>query len=128
MVGVMDLVSLYGCLCDRTRLRIVHLLMEGPLCVHHLQDALDERQVKVSKHLAYLRREGLVSPERCANMMVYRLPAKPSKVLRAHLACLQDCAGEERVFRDDLARLRQVRREFGAETPACVRNPAAGCA
>ena len=128
MTPGMDLVALYGCLCDRTRLRIVHLLLEGPLCVHHVQAALEEPQVKVSKHLGYLRRAGMVSAERCANMMVYRLTPKPSKALRAHLACLQECVREDASFRADRARLRKLRRSFGSDTPECVRDPAAGCA
>lgn len=123
----MDLVRIYGCLCDRTRLRMLHLLMDGPLCVCHFQQVLGEPQVKVSKHLGFLRREGMVVSERCANMRIYRLPAKRTKAMRANLACLQDCVGEEKVFRDDLVRLRKLRREFDCTTPRCVREPGASC-
>lgn len=123
----MDLVKIYECLCDRTRLRILNLLLEGPLCVCHVQEILREPQVKVSKHLGYLKRNGLVTAERCANMMIYALPEKRTIQLKANLACLQDCAQEERVFRDDSARLAKVRAEFGPETPACVRVPGAVC-
>ena len=56
----MDLVSIYQCLCDHTRLRILHALTGGPLCVCHLQEILGEPQVKVSKHLAYLKQHGMV--------------------------------------------------------------------
>ena len=55
-----SLVQIYECLCDRTRLRILHLLGQGPLCVCHFQEVLGEAQVKVSKHLAYLRARALV--------------------------------------------------------------------
>jgi ArsR family transcriptional regulator len=103
----MELVRIHECLCDRTRLRLLHLLLQGPLCVCHFQEILHEPQVKISKHLAYLRRRGMVEAEREGNWMVYRLPARRSPALRANLACLQDCAGEEPVFRRDLARLRQ---------------------
>ncbi|PYK63832.1 MAG: ArsR family transcriptional regulator, partial [Verrucomicrobia bacterium] len=48
----MDLIQIYQCFCDRTRLRILHLLRRSPLCVCHFQDILDEPQVKISKHLA----------------------------------------------------------------------------
>ena len=50
----MELVPIYQCLCDRTRLRILNLLDSGPLCVCHFQTLLKEGQVKISKHLAYL--------------------------------------------------------------------------
>lgn len=51
----MDLVEIYKCLCDRTRLRLLHVLAQGPVCVCHFQEVLGEPQVKISKHLAYLR-------------------------------------------------------------------------
>jgi ArsR family transcriptional regulator len=123
----MELVTIYQCLCDRTRLRILHLLLSGPLCVCHFQDVLKEPQVKVSKHLRYLKENGLVQAERCANMMIYRLPPKPSAQLKANLACLQDCAQEDLVFRADAARLKRLRDAFGPQTPPCVRQPAKSC-
>jgi ArsR family transcriptional regulator len=121
----MDLIKIYQCLCDRTRLRILNLLLEGPLCVCHFQEILREPQVKISKHLGYLKRNGLVQGERCANMMIYRLPKKRTPQLKANLACLQDCVQEERAFREDAARLEKIRVKFGPETPACVRQPGA---
>jgi ArsR family transcriptional regulator len=108
----MELVQIYQCLCDRTRLRILHLLAQGPLCVSHFQSILREPQVKVSKHLAYLRTRSLVQAERRGNWMVYSLPAKPSRELAANLACLQDCAQEEAVFRQDLVRLKKLAPEL----------------
>lgn len=119
---------IYDCLCDRTRLRILHLLLEGPLCVCHFQEVLREPQVKISKHLGYLKRNGLVESQRCANWSVYRLPTRRSAPLEANLACLQDCAREERIFAEDARRLRGLRRRWPAETPECVRRPDVGCA
>ncbi|WP_232766447.1 ArsR/SmtB family transcription factor [Geminisphaera colitermitum] len=120
---VMQLVKIYECLCDRTRLRILHLLLEGPLCVCHFQEVLREPQVKISKHLGYLKRNGMVEAERCANMMIYRLPGKRSAQLDANLACLQDCVSEERIFREDARRLTKLRSGFGPDCPTCVREP-----
>ncbi len=115
----MDLIQIYQCLCDRTRLRILHLLGQGPLCVCHFQDVLKEPQVKISKHLAYLKARGLVSAERKGNWMIYSLPAKLSRELSANLACLQDCAKEEPIFQQDLKRLKRLAPEVepcGCET------------
>ncbi|MBU3666472.1 MAG: winged helix-turn-helix transcriptional regulator [Chthoniobacterales bacterium] len=116
----MDLVRIHECLCDKTRLRIVHLLLQGPLCVCHLQEVLREPQVKMSRHLAYLRRRGMVLRERCCQWMIYRLPDKRSRSLEANLACLRDCCGGERVCRDDSARLRKLSGKFSENCPRSV--------
>jgi len=113
----MTLVQIYQCLCDQTRLRILNLLGEGPLCVCHLQEILGEPQVKVSKHLAYLRARGLAVARRQANWMVYSLPARTSGELKANLACLQDCAREDPVFRADSARLNTLTRRLAQRLP-----------
>jgi len=104
-----NLVRIHECLCDRTRLRIVHLLLHGPLCVCHIQDILGEAQAKISRHLAYLRRSGMVETERDGKWIVYRLPVRRPAVLETNLACLQDCAAEETLFRRDLRELSKVR-------------------
>lgn len=115
----MKLVQIYQCLCDETRLRILHLLGRGDLCVCHIQAILGAPQVKVSKHLAYLRNRGLVTARRQANWMIYGLPLRRSGELSANLACLQDCAGENPVFQRDLARLSRTRRGISKDSPVC---------
>jgi ArsR family transcriptional regulator len=115
----MRLIQIYQCLCDQTRLRILHLLSEGPLCVCHFQNVLGEPQVKVSKHLSYLKARGMVEVRRQANWMIYSLPANPSTELKANLACLQDCVREDDVFRRDLDRLKKARRGFSGNSPIC---------
>ncbi len=111
------LVKIYECLCDLTRLRVLNVLAAGPLCVCHFQEILREPQVKISKHLAYLRARGMVECEREGNWMIYELPAKPSRELRANLACLQDCAREDPVFKKDLARLKLLAPKFSDTSP-----------
>jgi ArsR family transcriptional regulator len=115
----MSLIQIYQCLCDPTRLRILNLLQGGELCVCHLQEILGEPQVKISKHLAYLRTRGLVHSRKQANWMIYRLPAKPTRELSANLACLQDCVGENPVFRRDTAKRAQMSARMAEESPAC---------
>ena len=58
--------------------------------------------------------------------MVYRLPAKPTRELKANLACLQDCAQEDPVFQKDLARLKQLTPQLTATGPSCC-APGKGC-
>lgn len=117
----MDLVKIYQCLCDVTRLRLLHVLAQGPLCVCDFQTVLAEPQVKISKHLGYLRARGLVEATRSGNWMVYALPARPSAELRANLACLQDCVAEDPRFQRDLARLRRLESRCAANK--AVRTP-----
>ncbi|MEO7723807.1 MAG: metalloregulator ArsR/SmtB family transcription factor [Chthoniobacterales bacterium] len=105
----MKLVAIYQCLCDPTRLRILHLLTQSPLCVCHFQDALREPQVKISKHLAYLRTRGLVETKRSGNWIIYSLPARPSEELAMNLKCLADCNQSDPIFMKDLQRLEKLR-------------------
>jgi ArsR family transcriptional regulator len=113
------LVRIYQCLCDRTRLRILNLLGEGELCVCHFQEILGEHQVKISKHLAYLRAHGLVVARKEANWVVYRLPDRPPRELSANLACLQDCIRDDPGFRADTGRLRKLMDSFRQSSPIC---------
>lgn len=97
-----DLISLYKCFCDSTRLRILNLLMHSPLCVCHIQHLLDISQVNASRHLKYLKSKGLVRTQRHQNWTLYSLPAHPPKALHQHLACLQDLRGDYPEFQQDL--------------------------
>ena len=118
----MELVRIYECLCDVTRLRILNVLAQGPLCVCHFQAVLRAPQVKISKHLAYLRARGMVACERRGNWMVYELPKKASKELRTNLACLQDCAAENPVFQRDVARRKQMEPKLAEMGPGGCRT------
>jgi DNA-binding transcriptional ArsR family regulator len=104
----MDLIQIYQCFCDRTRLRILHLLTQSPLCVCHFQDILDEPQVKISKHLSYLRNRKMVVATRDQNWMIYSLPKKRPRELETNLKCLQDCVHSDPTFKADLKRLRTL--------------------
>lgn len=106
----MDLVQIYQCFCDRTRLRILDLLTKSPLCVCHFQDILGEPQVKISKHLAYLRSRGMVVATREQNWMIYSLPSRRSPELERNLKCLQDCVQSDALFRRDLEKLSKLRK------------------
>jgi ArsR family transcriptional regulator, arsenate/arsenite/antimonite-responsive transcriptional repressor len=117
-----DLISIYECMCDRTRLRLLHTLSAGPLCVADLQEILREPQVKVSKHLGFLKRRGMVQSERQGNRMIYRLPAKRPSELSTNLACLQDCVREHPVFRHDSRRAEKLRFRPRPLLPAASRK------
>jgi ArsR family transcriptional regulator len=63
----------YKALADRTRLRILALLMDGEVCVCDIHDTLRLPQPTASRHLAYLRRAGLVEARREGTWKHYRL-------------------------------------------------------
>jgi ArsR family transcriptional regulator len=86
-----DADMLFRMLADRTRLRILMLLMaEGELCVCELTHALDLSQPKISRHLAHLREAGLLLTRRAGVWMYYRinpdLPAWGQAILQQTLA------------------------------------------
>ncbi|HEY5792887.1 MAG TPA: metalloregulator ArsR/SmtB family transcription factor [Chthoniobacterales bacterium] len=104
----MDLIQIYQCFCDANRLRILHLLAQGPLCVCHFQEILEIPQAKVSQHLAYLRKHQLVETTRHGNWMIYRLPVRRPPELEKNLQCLQDCVTSDPRFREDRERRRKA--------------------
>jgi len=63
----------FKALADRTRLRILALLGNNEVCVCHIHESLSLPQPAVSRHLAYLRRAGLVSARRDGVWMHYRV-------------------------------------------------------
>jgi ArsR family transcriptional regulator, arsenate/arsenite/antimonite-responsive transcriptional repressor len=104
----MQLVAIYQCLSDQTRLRILHLLSNSSLCVCHFQDILEEPQVKISKHLAYLRNKGMVVTERDQNWIIYSLPPRQPPELDRNLTCLQGCVQTDPLFKRDLQKLHKL--------------------
>lgn len=75
------LTTVYAALADPTRLRILSLLGDGEICVCHLHASLDVPQPTASRHLAYLRKSGLVEARREGIWMHYRLAAQDNPVV-----------------------------------------------
>ena len=100
-----SLIQIYECLCDETRLRILNLLNDGPLCVCHLQEIMGEPQVKISKHLAYLKTKDIVRARRYRNMMIYHLPIEGNEQLEVNLLCLRECVKTVPAFVTDKEKL-----------------------
>jgi ArsR family transcriptional regulator len=79
------LTTLYGTLADPTRLRILALLKDGEVCVCHIHASLGVPQPTASRHLAYLRRSGLVAARRDGVWVHYSLARPADPVLGAVL-------------------------------------------
>ncbi len=90
---------------DRTRLRILHLLGDGELCVCHLVDVLDVPQPKASRHLAYLRKAGLVLARKEGLWSYYRLAPARNAFHQKLLDCLGCCFRDVPELADDGKRL-----------------------
>src|SRR5215470_6207049 len=80
-----QLVPWFRALSDPTRLRLLALISRSPQCVEDLVTALSVSQPKVSRHLAYLRRCGLVQCERRGRRIYYRLTRKAEPFQRKML-------------------------------------------
>ncbi|MGA7157783.1 MAG: metalloregulator ArsR/SmtB family transcription factor [Acidobacteriaceae bacterium] len=95
----------FQALGDNTRLRLLNLMGDQEICVCFLVEILGQGQPKISRHLAYLRRAGIVEARRDGKWMHYRIVVPPNigaaQVLRQTLAWLK----EERSMQADRSRL-----------------------
>ena len=78
---LIDLATVLKALADTTRLRILGLLLTGEICVCHIHESLKISQPKASRHLAYLRRAGLVATRRDGLWVHYRMATLPDAIL-----------------------------------------------
>jgi ArsR family transcriptional regulator len=86
---------LFRALADRTRLRLLNLIADKEICVCYFVEILGISQPKISRHLAYLRRAGIVATRRQGRWMHYRLLAPGDAVASA-------------ILKETLAHLRQM--------------------
>jgi ArsR family transcriptional regulator len=108
--------TLFKALADATRLRILGLLLTGEICVCDLHEALKIPQPKASRHLAYLRRAGLVETRREGLWVHYRLGKLDDPVLAAIIESV----------RHALTHMDAVRRAAGRlqkKTGCCIPTP-----
>ena len=89
LLGEID--ALFKGFADPTRLRILSALAAGALCVSDLVEILRLPQPLMSRHLAYLRRVGLVEAERDTRHAHYRLAEPRSPVHANLLGCVRTC-------------------------------------
>ena len=85
---------IFRAFADETRLRILHLLMKGELCVCDIMSAMRTPQSKISRHLAYLRNAGLVVDRREGQWKYYSLASSKSRLQKSIISCVGCCLGE----------------------------------
>ncbi len=102
-----NLAGFFAALADDNRLRLLNLMKDGELCVCYLQGVLQTNQPKISRHLAYLKKAGLVEARREGKWKHYRLrqlEAGREKILAAALHHLE----QEPAIKKDAQRLSQI--------------------
>ena len=104
------LTKVYSALADPTRLRIMALLRDGEVCVCHLHASLDVPQPTASRHLAYLRKAGLVDARRAGIWMHYRLTPQSNPVVAAVVAAALHALSHTAVSVSDERRLHVARK------------------
>lgn len=95
----------FRALADPTRLRLLNLIAGREVCVCYFVEILRISQPKVSRHLAYLRRAGMVASRRDGKWMHYRLQMPPNKVAAKILRETLNHLRDEPEMRRDIARL-----------------------
>jgi ArsR family transcriptional regulator len=99
---------LFKALADRTRLRLLNLMGAGEVCVCFFVETLGTNQPKISRHLAYLRRAGVVAARREGKWMHYSITtpedARAARVFAEVLAWLR----EDREMQRDFSRMKSI--------------------
>ena len=99
-----SLARFFAALADPTRLRLLNLINGREVCVCYFVEILGQSQPKISRHLAYLKRAGIVEARREGKWMHYRirdLNADAAPILAAALDRLRS----DPAMLADLARL-----------------------
>jgi ArsR family transcriptional regulator len=121
---LIEMEGLFKALADATRLRILGLLLTGEVCVCHIYQSLKIPQPKASRHLAYLRRSGLVETRREGLWIHYRLAAVADPVVAAISEAVQHALTHMDVVRRDAERLQK---KTGCCVPAPHQIPGLSC-
>jgi ArsR family transcriptional regulator, arsenate/arsenite/antimonite-responsive transcriptional repressor len=108
--------TLFKALADATRLRILGLLLTGEVCVCDIHESLRIPQPKASRHLAYLRRTGLVETRRDGLWIHYRLGKFADPVLTAIVDAVRHALTHTETVQRDAERLQK-------RTGCCVPRP-----
>jgi ArsR family transcriptional regulator, arsenate/arsenite/antimonite-responsive transcriptional repressor len=116
------LATVFKALSDKARLRILNLLFySGELCVCDIEEVMGFTQTKVSRHLAYLRKVGLVDDRRQGLWMLYSIAAPKNDGQKQILAFLADLLNSNDVAQRDAKRLASKIRQGCCATYTAVK-------
>lgn len=100
--------NLFRALADTTRLRLISLMGDSEVCVCFFVEILQSSQPKISRHLAYLRRAGIVASRREGKWMHYRLTEPPDEHAARIFREVRTSLFEHPEFRRDRERLQRI--------------------
>lgn len=100
--GKPKLDEFFAALADKTRLRLINLMRNGEVCVCFFAETLGTNNPKISRHLSYLKRAGLVVARRDGKWMHYRLAHPKNKEAAALFDSLLDTLSRDPEMRVDL--------------------------
>jgi ArsR family transcriptional regulator len=103
-----SLASLFAALADTTRLRLLNLMSGREVCVCYFVEILRQGQPKVSRHLAYLRKVGIVAARREGKWMHYRIVPQADEASASILAAVLGSMDSDRQMQADLAKLERA--------------------
>ncbi|HLL72866.1 MAG TPA: metalloregulator ArsR/SmtB family transcription factor [Pyrinomonadaceae bacterium] len=103
-----DMERLFRALADRTRLRLLNLIGSDEVCVCFFVEVLAESQPKISRHLAYLRRAGVVAARREGKWMHYSIAVPADEHAARLFAEVRAWLAEDREMQRDRERLVKV--------------------
>jgi ArsR family transcriptional regulator, arsenate/arsenite/antimonite-responsive transcriptional repressor len=103
-----DLEKFFVALSDRNRLRLINLMGEDEVCVCFFVEILKMPQPRVSRHLAYLRRAGIVEARREGKWMHYRLVPPTDQHASQILQNVREYLASNREMQQDRARLFKI--------------------
>jgi ArsR family transcriptional regulator, arsenate/arsenite/antimonite-responsive transcriptional repressor len=112
--------TVFQALADPTRLRIIGLLAAGEICVCHIHESLGVPQPTASRHLAYLRRAGLVRARRDGLWVHYSLATQHDPVIQTLVDAAAHGVGH-------LPTTARDRRRLGGRATTLPAAPAAPC-
>lgn len=103
-----ELVKLHMALADPTRLRLLNLMRAEEVCVCFFTEVLGESQPKISRHLAYLRKLGIVEARRDGKWMHYRIAEFDDHIVADVLESTLDALWSQEEMKDELEKLEAV--------------------
>lgn len=103
-----DMQLFFAALADQTRLRLLNLMGETEICVCFFVEVIGPNQPKISRHLAYLRKAGIVSARRDGIWAHYRITPPENEHAAKVLSDVQEWLKSDKIMQQDRKQLANV--------------------